>query len=245
MITPRRGALYATYEYFATAISAVPGGAWLIGWLDPLHISRRLLRQVVQERAHYAHGSLLDLGCGIQPYRDLFSHVDRYIGIDVPNTPGAHVQGDGQVLPFQAASFDTVLCNEVLEHVPQPARLMIEVTRVLKPGGILMLTTPQTWGLHHEPYDYYRYTKYGLRYLAEQAELEVIEIVPTSGMWATLAQRLADTVANTYAVDSSPLVHFLVMLSMAPVLMTGYALDQIFGKRGDTLDNVLVARKLI
>lgn len=214
-----------------------------MAWLNPLYLARRLLHEAVAARAHYAHGRMLDLGCGTQPYRNLFPHVIDYIGIDIPGIDGVAVHGDGQILPFQQGSFDTVMCNEVLEHVPQPGQLMNEVARVLRPGGVLLLTTPQTWGLHHEPYDFYRYTKYGLRFLAEQAGLEVLEVSPTSGMWATLAQRLADTMANTYARGASPVAYFLVMVSMAPVLLAGHTLDKLFGKRGDTLDNVLVARK--
>ncbi len=146
-------------------------------------------------------------------------------------------------LPVRDAVFDTVLCNEVLEHVPEPAILISEAARVLKPGGILILTTPQTWGLHLEPQDFYRYTRYGLCYLAEKSGLEVIEVTPTCGLWSTLAQRLADTVIYTYAAGRSRWMIELLSLLLAPVLMIGYGLDKLFGKQGDTLDNVLVARR--
>lgn len=222
----------------------LPGGAWLLGWTDPLHVARRLLRQAVQERAHYAQGWLLDVGCGGQPYRDVFNHVERYVGLDLPPNGWADVHGDGIALPFRNAVFDTVLCSEVLEHVPEPAKLMAEAARALKPGGLLLLTTPQTWGLHADPHDFYRYTKYGLRYLAEKTALEVIEVTPTCGLWATLAQRVSDTVIYTYAVGRSRWVVELLSLVLAPMLIIGYGLDGLFGKRGDTLDNVMVARKV-
>ncbi len=215
----------------------------LVPWNDPLHVARRLLRQAVQERAHYARGRLLDLGCGDQPYRSVFKHVDRYIGLDTPSNGKVHVYGDGMKLPFRNGVFDTVLCNEVLEHVPEPAQLMAEVARVLRPGGILLLTAPQTWGLHLEPRDFYRYTKYGLRYLAEKSGLEVVELAPTCGLWATLAQRLADTVVNTYAAGRSRRVIGGLSFLMVPVLVVGYGLDKIFGKCGDTLDHVMIARE--
>jgi SAM-dependent methyltransferase len=224
-------------------LRCIPGGKWLLEWTDPLHIARHLLWQAVQSRAHYARGRLLDIGCGYQPYRHLFTQVDSYVGVDLPPNNRVEAHADGMELPFLAASFDTVLCNEVLEHVPEPAKLIGEVTRVLKEGGILLLTTPQTWGLHHEPYDYYRYTKYGLRYLAEKYNLEIIEVTPTSGLWATVAQRIADTLIYTYAVDSAAWVVELLSVALGPLLFASYALDQVFGLRGDTLDNVLVARK--
>lgn len=236
-------ALRWTCRRAGAGIRRLPGGAWLLDWTNPLHVVQRLLRLAIRDRERYASGWLLDVGCGERPYRDLFPQVERHVGLDLPPNRLADVWGDGMALPFRDARFDTVLCNEVLEHVPEPSRLMAEVARVLKPEGILLLTTPQTWGLHLEPHDFYRYTKHGLRYLAEKSGLEVVEVVPTSGLWATLAQRLADTVVHTYAARRSQGVVRLLSLLLAPVLLAGYGLDRLFGKQGDTLDNLLIARK--
>jgi len=208
-----------------------------------LHLARRLLYDAIKQRAHYAQGRLLDLGCGGQPYRELFGGVSQYIGLDIDSGPTVDIAGDAQVLPFAGATFDTVLCNEVLEHVPEPAVLLTEVARVLKSGGFLLLTTPQTWGLHHEPHDYYRYTKYGLRYQAEKAGLEVIDIAPTCGVWSTTSQRLVDTVVDDYAARWPSAVVRLLCVALAPVLLVGAGIDRLSGHRGDTLDNVLIARK--
>lgn len=243
MMLPDRSAAPPFVHGIAATIRRYRVGAWLMGWLDPLHIARRLLRQAMETRAHYARGWLLDVGCGQRPYCDVFAHVDRYVGLDIPPNGRVDVYGDGRALPFRDAVFDTVLCNEVLEHVPEPEQLMDEAARVLRPGGILLLTTPQTWGLHHEPHDYYRYTKYGLHYLATKAGFDVLEVTPTCGVWATLAQRLADTIVYTYAVQRSWWLDKLLSIALAPVLVAGYALDRAAGRRGDTLDNVLVARK--
>jgi len=173
----------------------------------------------------------------------LFNNIDFYVGLDLPPNTVADVYGDGVTLPFRGSIFDFILCTETLEHVPEPKRLITEVTRVLKPWGVLLLTAPQTWGLHLEPHDYYRFTKYGLHYLAEQSGLGVVEITPTCGLWATLAQRLADTVIHTYATGRSQRTISVLRYLLAPLLMMGYSLDRFFGKRGDTLDYVVVARK--
>jgi SAM-dependent methyltransferase len=216
----------------------------LFCWFDPLHLANRLLEREINARKEHARGILLDAGCGSQPYRPLFDQVREYVGLDLPPNPAARVHGDALALPFRDGAFDTVLSNQVLEHVPEPLRLMREAARVLKPGGILLLTTPQTWGLHREPHDYFRFTKYGLRYLAERSDFEVLDIAPTSGLWATWAQRFADTVIFTYFRSAPRLLIKILSLFLAPVLIMGYALDLLFGKRGDTLDYVMIARKL-
>jgi SAM-dependent methyltransferase len=227
----------------AAGIRRIPGGAWVLGWTDPLHLARRLLHDAIKQRAQYAQGRLLDLGCGGGPYREMFTNVSSYIGLDIAPNADVDVAGDGLALPFTDSCFDTILCNEVLEHVPEPSRFMSEIARVLKPGGFLLLTTPQTWGLHHEPHDYYRYTHYGLRHQSETAGLEVISITPTCGVWATTAQRIVDTIAHNFLSRWPGGVVRVFSIFLGPVLLLGAALDRLFGARGDTLDNVLVARK--
>jgi SAM-dependent methyltransferase len=228
---------------FAAHIRRVPGGAWILGWTDPLHLARRLLHEALKQRAHYVQGRLLDLGCGGSPYRQLFSNISQYVGLDITPHQNVDVAGDGQVLPFFDNCFDTVLCNEVLEHVPEPSLLMAEVARVLKPCGFLILTTPQTWGLHHEPHDYYRFTPYGLRHQAEKAGLQVVSVMPTCGVWATTAQRIVDTIAHDFASGWPRGAVRVLSILLGPVLLAGAALDKLSGARGDTLDNVLVAQK--
>ncbi len=231
------------YRVFKRALQGTPGASWLLAWIDPLHIARQTLYRAMQDKAPYARGRVLDVGCGDKPYRKLFAHVDVYIGIEISPNGASDLVANALSLPFRDNSFDTILCNEVLEHVPEPKLLMSEAFRVLKSGGVLILTTPQTWGLHLEPTDYYRYTKYGLRYLAEIAGLEVIEVSPTCGLWATIAQRMSDTVINTYAIRAPFWLVGLASLLLAPFLLIGSGLDALVGRRGDTLDNVLVARR--
>lgn len=230
------------WKLWFRAQTCKPVRAFMTG-ICPVWIARRRLRQEVAQRAHLASGWMLDVGCGVQPYRPLFRHVSRYVAVDLPPTKRVDAHADALRLPFADASFDTVLCNQVLEHVPEPARLMAEVQRVLRPGGVLLLTTPQVWGLHHEPYDFFRYTKYGLKHLAQSAGLHAEEIVPTTGLIATFTQRLADAIAYGWAGHWPRPAFFLLSLALWPMLLVGYLLDGLMGRRGDTLDNVLIARK--
>jgi SAM-dependent methyltransferase len=136
-----------------------------------------------------AQGKLLDVGCGAKPYSLLFlPQVDQYVGVDLPSSAhGASevdVYGNAMALPFQSSSFDTVLCTEVLEHVPEPQKVVHELSRVLKGGGHLLLTAPQNYWVHEAPGDFYRFTRYGLSYLVSEGGLEIDSMTPTCGVSA-------------------------------------------------------------
>jgi SAM-dependent methyltransferase len=142
--------------------------------------------------ARYARGTVLDVGCGRMPFRDdIVAAGARYEGLDIEaRAPGVDHIGDVQDLHAIADdSFETVTCFEVLEHVPNPARAVSELARILKPGGSLLVTVPHLSRLHEQPHDYYRYTGYGLRALAEQAGLRVVEVGGYGGLASFLGHQ--------------------------------------------------------
>jgi SAM-dependent methyltransferase len=156
-----------------------------VDWL----INRHLMRSIRHASATHARGLLLDVGCGGRPHESIFlPYVDRYIGVDTPASALSRVDvaAIASHLPFPDQTFDTVLCTEVLEHLSDPATCLREMGRVLRVGGHLILTTPQLWHLHEEPYDFFRYTRYGLSHLCNGAGLKVVEIRPHGGPWATI-----------------------------------------------------------
>jgi SAM-dependent methyltransferase len=87
-----------------------------------------------------------------------------------------------QTLPLESAGFDTVLLTDVLEHIPEPAALMREIGRLLRPSGTLILGVPFFYGIHEEPYDYYRYTEFALRRFCDLNGLAVAELEPYGGL---------------------------------------------------------------
>jgi SAM-dependent methyltransferase len=151
-------------------------------WLLQRHLDRDLSGAL----ARFACGRVLDVGCGGRPYERRMPAGARYVGVDVPasraSRPDCWALAEG--LPFAAGSFDLVLCTQVLEHLPDPASATKELARVLRPGGVLALTAPQSWCLHEEPFDYFRFTRYGLAHLARSAGLEVVEVRRQGGFWA-------------------------------------------------------------
>lgn len=113
----------------------------------------------------------LDLGCKDSPYKELFPNR---IGLDVEPGAGVDVVGDAHSLPFEDNKFETIVCTEVLEHLHSPLMAIKEMKRVLKPDGLLILTTRFIFPLHDAPNDYYRFTKYGLKYLFK--DWEIVEL---------------------------------------------------------------------
>jgi SAM-dependent methyltransferase len=132
--------------------------------------------------ASVAKGSLvLDAGAGQGRYKSDFSHtsyfgVDLAIGDNAWDYSNLDAYSDLVALPFADNTFDAVLCIQVLEHVPEPLSVLREIARVLKPGGRLFLSAPQSWAQHQKPHDFFRYTSYGLRHLFERAGMHTESI---------------------------------------------------------------------
>jgi SAM-dependent methyltransferase len=171
----------------------------------PDHLHRCLLRRDVERVAPHVRGRLLDIGCGSQPYRGLLGpRVERYVGFDLPPerwqraSTRADVYGRGPELPFSDRSFDTVVCFQVLEHVPEPWRIVDQAARVLRPGGCLILTTPQHFHVHGAPEDFFRFTRHGLIALAERAELLPLECTEQGGGWVTVSESLLQYFTRHY-----------------------------------------------
>ena len=145
--------------------------------------------------------NILDYGCGARPYEHLFEgFVDKYTGVDVGDNPHADLKiQPGERLNFEDNTFDFVLSSQVLEHVKDVDQYMEECRRLLKPGGVLLLSTHGTWQFHASPYDYNRWTCMGLQYLIERSGFEVIDYKPILGQLAVTSQlRLSffDSFAN-------------------------------------------------
>ena len=137
---------------------------------------------------HASNRRTLDIGAQNGPYAWYFP---RRVALDVQRGVGVQVIGDAQALGIRDASFDVVLCTEVLEHLPEPQRAIDEMFRVLVPGGQLLLTTRFLFPIHDAPHDYFRFTKYGLRYLLRRFEIaELEEETDAVGAVAVLLQRM-------------------------------------------------------
>jgi SAM-dependent methyltransferase len=205
---------------------------WLVERIAAHHIARAVNQ--------WARGRVLDVGCGAMPYAHLF---DDYTGLefDVARYPDAraHIGGSALALPVRDVSFDTVFSSQVLEHVPEPWRMVEEMARVLKPGGHLLLSAPHIWGLHEIPHDYFRFTCYGLQHLAERAGLEVLEVRPMAGYWVTAGARFCYYLRRFQRRLFGPLMGPIYAL----IQCTAWALDRLHRVDSDTWNYLLVARR--
>jgi SAM-dependent methyltransferase len=169
--------------------------------LDPFEAS---IRHFVEEIAASTRSGarVLDAGAGECRFKPAFAHAS-YVGIDFAQGDTAwdysrlDAVGRLEELPFPGASFDRILSIVVLEHTPQPAKVIDEFKRVLKPGGSVHMVVPHMWEEHQRPHDYFRFTSNGIRVLMEGAGLRVKRIEPVGGFFWQLGRRLMGVLAFT------------------------------------------------
>jgi SAM-dependent methyltransferase len=144
--------------------------------------------QWLAAHSHLLRGVLLDNGCGNQPYRPWYEpHVDRVVALDATPHPGVGVLGFADRLPFRSSMFDTVLATEVLEHVENVERAAAELFRVLRPGGHALITVPYLYPTHEAPYDFRRFTHFGLADLLRRNGFEILSLQAKGGPGVMLA----------------------------------------------------------
>lgn len=151
-------------------------------WWDPDKLIKDILWDDLIEASRFARGKLLDVGCGNKPYMSIFyPRVKEYIGIDNKGFK-ADIRQDFMKFSLEDSSFNTVLCTQVIEHVPEPSSLLERISELLKAGGYLILTAPLVGSLHEEPTDFYRFTEYSLKNLLKRNNFKVV-YMKTEGNW--------------------------------------------------------------
>jgi SAM-dependent methyltransferase len=217
-------------------------------FVNPFFLARRSLWRAIRDAAPSVGGRVLDVGCGTMPYRALFA-TPTYVGLDI-DSPSTRARGladllyDGRTFPVQDGEFDSVLCNQVLEHVFEPDAFVSELRRVLKPGGHLLLTVPFVWDEHEQPFDCARYTSFGLAALLQRHGFELVHQRKLMADFSVLPQLI-----NAYVykvVRSWPTWARLCVcaLVMSPVSLSGLVLGRILPRNEDLfLDQLVLARK--
>jgi SAM-dependent methyltransferase len=122
---------------------------------------------------------VLDVGGRIQPYRPLLEgRLRRYVAVDVRPTPLVNLVARGEQIPLASGQFDLAICTQVLQYVPDPSAVIIEIHRLLKPGGCLLLSAPASY-LQDGGEERWRFLPAALRQLL--SGFSQCEIVPEGG----------------------------------------------------------------
>lgn len=228
--------------HLAISGSGVHVKPWHFQYVATFYLHRSLKRLL----KHYS-GDILDVGCGSQPYRSWFGAARTYVGLDVyPGECVDVVVSPHESWPFPEASFDVVLCTQVLKHVENLQVTLGEIKRVLRPGGTVIASFPFIYNEHGEPHDYRRFSAYEAQRLFPDWQLLLLE--RQGGIGTTLIILLLNWVDAQ--LSASSLTRWLKGL-MLPVWIPFCFLSNAIGLLIDRLDrtgkfysNVLiVARK--
>ena len=218
-------------------------------FINPFYFSRKGLLNAITKFAPNLKGRLLDAGCGQKPYQPLFIECEEYIGIEIDTLENrknkkADYFYDGLTFPFTDESFDSIVCNQVLEHVFNPDQFLAEINRVTKSGGHLLLTVPFVWDEHEQPFDYGRYTFFGLTHLLNQHGFKIIESLKTQAD-VTLFTQLVNAYLYKVTITRNGYLNLLItVVLMAPFNLLGLILSKFLPRNPDLyLDNVVLAVK--
>jgi SAM-dependent methyltransferase len=171
-------------------------------------------------------GRVLDLGCGLSPYKHLLNPAStEYIGLDIDTSSNFGygeakvVHFDGQHIPFTDGSIDCVMCTEVLEHVQNAKQLVDEMYRVLKPGSSAIITVPWSARVHYKPFDYYRFTPYVLEEMFREFSCAVS---PRGTDITVIVSKVMILYLRNFLLSKNimlGMLHLLLMLIFAPFIV--------------------------
>lgn len=172
---------------------------------------------------------IIDIGAGTCQYKSYFKRA-RYFSHDIENNRQGTIDYAGPLSILPDNAFDRILCTQVLEHLKEPSSAFKNFYRILRKGGKVFLTTHMAFEEHLVPHDYFRFTRYGLRYLAESNGFRVEKIEPQGGRFVVLAKEL-QTLAprllkNKYAVSIFYLLFSLPLFLSNLVLVLLDVLDK-------------------
>jgi SAM-dependent methyltransferase len=216
---------------------------------NPFYFARKGLNKSVIELAKNLEGKLLDVGCGSKPYERACS-VKEYIGVEIENeanrdNPKVDYFYDGKTLPFEDKSFDSIITNQVFEHVFNPHIFLKEINRVTKIGGQMLMTVPFVWDEHEQPFDYARYSSFGLKHILAEEGFKIIEQRKSNNGITVIFQLLN---AYIYKITLTKYVFLnllFTLIFMAPINLLGLIFSVILPKNNDLyLDNIILAKKV-
>ena len=217
--------------------------------VNPYFLVRyNILKGIKKLSSDFNGGRLLDFGCGSKPYKSYFK-VDEYIGLDTDNSGHSHknenidILYDGKKIPFDDNSFDYIFSSEVLEHVFTIDEIMHELNRVLKNNGKMLITLPFVWNEHEQPYDFARYTSFGIKSILEKNGFEIVEFIKSTNFIETVFQMF--TAYLYQSIVPKGLRSISTLLLVAPINFIGILLGKILpDDKTYYLTNIVLCKKI-
>ena len=216
-------------------------------FLSEGYFVRKELFENIKYFAVNFNGKILDVGCGSKPYEKLFS-VDEYIGLEYNSSKNIENKNvdyfnkadylySGGAFPFEDNFFNGVISTQVLEHVPDPRLFLIEINRVLKKDGLILISFPLMFYEHEKPYDFFRFTSFGIQKLLKETGFEIIEKKKLATSAKTLVHLSACYIAKN--IKNIYLKYFLISI----INMTGLILFKILPKDTDYYSDMIILAK--
>ena len=190
-------------------------------------------------------GRLLDFGCGSKPYRHFFN-VEEYIGLDIKVSGHNHkkeqidVFYDGTTIPFENDYFDHVFSSEVFEHLFNIDKLLTEINRVTKLNGNLLITLPFVWDKHEIPYDFARYTSFGITHLLEQHGFKIQFQLKSTTYIETVFQMITAYISQILLPKNLYINTVLGVFFVSPINLLGLVLGKILPNNANFYHNNIV-----
>lgn len=216
---------------------------------NPYYILRRRLYQLLIKNSSFLHGKTLDFGCGAKPYKNLFKTTE-YIGVDIEISGHSHDQEnidvfyDGKTIPFPEQHFDSIFTSEVFEHIFNLNNIVSELHRVLKPGGYILITIPFVWDEHEAPYDFARYTSYGIKDILQKNNFEIVKLEKSSTFIEVIFQMKALYLSKIFSFKNIFLTLLLQLIFVAPITLIGVVLSKLLPNYETLyLNTVIVAKR--
>lgn len=218
--------------------------------LDCNWLALKINNSQVQKRLPLMTGVVYDLGCGIRPYaKDILQHANQYVGVDWSNTlhvSQADIVADLNLpLPIASSVADTVVSFQVLEHLRAPQEMLNEAYRILRKGGRAFISVPFQWWIHEAPYDYFRYTRYGLESMLATAGFTDIHLEAVTGFWAMWVLKF--NYHSSRYIKGGKVSRIVIRILLTPLWLLGQIiaplLDRIDFNEAETAGYFVTARK--